>query len=126
MQDSFALYPIYFDIDRPHSKGRKFPLSSCLTKPTFNEICEALKTLEIEFTGEPTKRHPCDPFVYGRVKVNKMYNKKSVVDGIKNVVEEIRCNKKVIKAVDDGVDKKGYIKNELNLVPKKKKKGKKK
>lgn len=130
MSDTFTIYPVYFDTSKKLTHGRKYPRTSCFTAPRFEEICEALKMLEIEFTGEPAKRHPCDPFNFGRVKVKKIYSKKSVVNGVKSVIDEVRAKKLRAKVEMESEksekEKKGYIKNEMNLVPKKKVKGKKK
>lgn len=126
MCEAFTIYPIYLDSTRKLSKGRKYPLNLCIEKPTHDEICMGLKSLEIEFQSEPLKRHPNEPFVYGRIKVKKINSKKFVVAGLKGQIEELRKNKKQVVVNEEKDEKKGYIKNELGLVPKKKKKGKKK
>lgn len=126
MQESFVLYPIYFDTNRKLSKGRKFGFPNCFSNPTNDEISSALKFLEIEHVVDHSKRHPCDPFVYGRVVVPKKYNKKMVVSGIKNIVEEHRKSRAMFISKNvKKEEKKGYINNALNLVPRKKNKKKK-
>lgn len=94
---------------------------------------EAFKRMEISVIGESSKRHPREPFVYGRFKVPKLYGKKTIVSGLKEEVEKLR-KEKVEKAkelekekieIASNNNKGGYIKNDLNLVPRKKKKGKK-
>lgn len=126
MLKSFTLYPIYFDPNRKLSKGRKFNLESCFPNPTNQEIVTALKFLEIEHEVDPSKRHPCEPFVYGRVRIPKKYDKKMVLSGIKNIVEDNRKNRAVLESKILKTEvKKGYVKNSMNLVPKKKNKKKK-
>ncbi|KAM0681477.1 hypothetical protein COBT_004129, partial [Conglomerata obtusa] len=103
---------------------RKYPINMCITSPTINEMVESFKVLEIEIIPEYNKRHPRDPFIFGRVKVPKHLNKKSVINGLKVEIEKLRIKKKEIQEskTESVSDRKGYIKNDLNLIPKKKKK----
>ena len=98
MTDAFAIYPIYLDSKRKLSKGRKYPLSLCIPNPNIAEIAAALKIMEIEHQIEPTKRHPCDPFIFGRVKVKKTCDKKFIFGGIKAHVEELKKVQVKLKA----------------------------
>ncbi|KAM0679407.1 hypothetical protein BDAP_000274 [Binucleata daphniae] len=132
MSTHFTFYPIYIDASKSHNKGRKFPMQICLETPKFEELNEAFKRMEINVIPEPSKRHPKDPFLFGRFKVPKLYGKKMIVNGLKEEVENLRkekiekekeLEKQKLESLSSG--KSGYIKNDLNLVPRKKKKGKK-
>ncbi|KAM0676157.1 signal recognition particle 19kDa [Gurleya vavrai] len=127
MNTHYTIYPIYLDSSRSYKKGRKYPLIACADKPKIEEIINAFKIMEIQIMIEPSKRHPKDPFIFGRIKVPKQYSKKSVLMGLKDEIEKFRRDIKVQLETKKEIvsEKKGYIKNDLNLVPKKKKKGKK-
>ncbi|KAF7682966.1 Signal recognition particle SEC65 subunit [Astathelohania contejeani] len=127
-ENYFYLYPIFLDSTRKRAQGRKYPLGQCIPNPTFNEINTAIVHLNIECVAEPAKRHPREPLVWGRFKIKKMYDKQYIINGICHTITEVR-NKKSEETkitVNKSGDKKGYIKNPLNLIPKKKKKGRNK
>lgn len=133
----FCLYPVYIDSTRSVSEGRKYRRELCVPKPRYQEIKRALEKLEIEHTGEASKRHPRDFFGSGRLHVKKAYGKRFVVEGVSQTILECRKtpetgrgereNKSGHGRAVHGVVQNGvYVENKLNLVPKKKKKGKRK
>ncbi|RVD91087.1 signal recognition particle Srp19 [Tubulinosema ratisbonensis] len=130
-KDSFCLYPIYLDSSRPYSRGRKYPLNKCLPQPTSQEIQLALNQLEIQHNFDDTKRHPRDPFVYGRFSIKKSFDKAYIIKGLASVIKENRVRKvenekkKEIKAETQTKKEVINANNPLGLQPKKKKKGKK-
>lgn len=126
-KDSFCIYPIYIDSRRSLSNGRKYALKNCISNPLFNEISEALDEIHVEYKRENEKRHPKEPFVYGRVHIHKKYGKQYILDGILNYIRNKR-NKSDIKSVtlEEKSIKKSSSNNPLKLVPKKKKNSKKK
>lgn len=93
--DYFTIYPVHLDLNKKKSKGRKYKKELCLESPSYSEILTVIKSLELDHKPEPTKRHPCTPFVYGRVHVNKMYGKISVINGIINGIKELRMKIKM-------------------------------
>lgn len=127
MQDDlFCLYPIYMDSTRSISRGRRYPLSVCIKKPTFLELVKGLQMLGIEHQADPTKKHPRDPFICGRVHVNKKYEKRYVVEGVLKVISDQRNAKQEIQKVIPEKTQKVQQKNPLNLVVRRKKRKEKK
>lgn len=130
-RDSFCLYPIYLDSLRPYSKGRKYPLNKCIKQPTAQEIQVALNQLEIQHKYDSTKRHPRDPFVYGRFSIKKSYDKNYIIRGLASVISENRVKKvesEKKKEIKDETESKSGVsdpRNPLGLQPKRKKKNKK-
>ncbi|TBU02072.1 Srp19-like signal recognition particle protein [Hamiltosporidium tvaerminnensis] len=128
--ESFCLYPVYIDATKTQQEGRKYNKTLCVDKPRFKEMSLAFKKLEIECIEEPEKKHPRSYFTNGRFQIKKMYGKKSIVNTLKGVIlqlrEEIKKEEeKKLKDEENCSANKGYVKNPLGLVPKKKKKGKK-
>ena len=132
----FCLYPVYIDSTRSVSEGRKYKKEFCVPKPRYQEIKHALEKLDIEHVDEPLKKHPRDFFSSGRFQIKKAYGKKFVIEGVGQTILESRsvCSadrtaadhkqghgKAVHGVVQNGV----YVENKLNLVAKRKKKGKK-
>lgn len=139
-RDYYILYPVYIDLTKKMSQGRKYNKDLCIEKPSFSEIYNSLKYLEIECIPEQNKRHPKDFFRFGRFKIKKMYGKKNLMEGIKYTIQKMR--QKLLKStvnITETVSEKApefvttnkgeVIENKLNLVAKRKvkpKKGKKK
>ncbi|CAD26386.1 SIGNAL RECOGNITION PARTICLE (SRP) SEC65 SUBUNIT [Encephalitozoon cuniculi GB-M1] len=132
----FCLYPIYMDSARSLSEGRKYRKEICVQRPRYHEIKNALEKLEIEYTDEPSKKHPRDFFNSGRFRIKKEYGRLFVIEGISQTIAELRSKpgsseetsrekqsrgKAVHGVVQNGV----YVENKLNLVRKKKAKKKK-
>lgn len=133
----YCLYPVYIDSSRTVQKGRKFNRNLCVQNPNFAEIYQALNYLEIENIPEAMKKHPRDFFRSGRFKINKMYGKKKLVEGVSQIIRENRTKKtdttkkpmveQIGKAPEFVKTSKGaIIENKLNLVARKKKDKKKK
>ena len=125
MQDGhFCIYPIYMDAQRTLACGRKYPMSECVARPGLSEIIHALQRLGIDHSVDTTKRHPRDPFVYGRVHVNRKYGRRYVIGGLVKEIVSGRSAAEVQKAAQKpGKSKEADPKNPLNLVARKKKKG---
>lgn len=119
---SFCIYPIYMDSARSISHGRKYPLSTCVPKPSLPEIVRALQELGIEHQADPGKRHPRDSFVLGRVQINKKYGKKYVVEGLSKAISDSRNKPKVEQKTAPKRKASTDSKNPLNLAVRKKKK----
>lgn len=136
-QDFYCLYPVYIDSTKTIQQGRKFNKRLCVQNPNFAEIYQALNYLEIENIPEALKKHPRDFFRSGRFKINKMYEKKKLIEGLSQIIIENRTKKSdtskktfsepIIKAPEYVTTNKGaIIENKLNLVARKKKDKKKK
>lgn len=134
MEGHFCLYPVYIDSARSLSDGRKYNKELCISKPKYQEIKNALEKLDIEHIDEPSKKHPRDFFCGGRFRIKKAYGKKFVIEGISQTILESRRTRETGtmseqksrgKAVHGIVQNGIYVENKLNLVPKRKKKGKK-
>jgi signal recognition particle subunit SEC65 len=70
-----TLYPIYFDSTKSVKKGRKVPKEYAIPRPTCLLIASAVQALAYPCAVDLNKRHPKDPFLLGRVKVNKKMKK---------------------------------------------------
>ncbi|KAF2461936.1 signal recognition particle protein [Lineolata rhizophorae] len=64
-----CLYPIYFDSSRSRAEGRRVGKEAAVPNPLAREIVDAVHSLGLNFTFEPTKRHPKDWANPGRVRV---------------------------------------------------------
>lgn len=51
------------------AKGRRIPYENSVSKPSAVYMVETLKKLSIECVLESKKRHPRDPFTFGRIRV---------------------------------------------------------
>ncbi|KAG2392238.1 hypothetical protein C9374_012490 [Naegleria lovaniensis] len=63
------LYPVYIDKNKSLSEGRRIPKEKCVENPKASEIVDICEYLKIPYEYEPTKRHPQEPFEFGRVRV---------------------------------------------------------
>jgi signal recognition particle subunit SRP19 len=130
----FCLYPVDIDSTKTTAGGRKYRRELCVSRPRYQEIKNAIDFLGLEHISEPTKKHPRDFFSAGRFRIKKIYGKKFAIEGIAHTIAGMRdktiaheAEKAKAKApVEGGVMHKGrLIENKLNLVPRKKNKGKK-
>ncbi|KAJ3036195.1 signal recognition particle subunit [Rhizophlyctis rosea] len=64
-----CLYPIYIDATRSKSHGRRIPKPLSHPAPTAIYMAEACRTLGFPTVLEGQTRHPADPLVFGRVRV---------------------------------------------------------
>jgi signal recognition particle subunit SEC65 len=116
-EKSFRIYPIYLDATLSIKKGRKYSIQNTIAKPTFKEIKQSLDLLKIKYEAQPDKMHPKTISEKGQFIVNCESSKQSIACMIVKKIQEIRANAS-LKIKGSG--------NILNLVPKSKKKGKKK
>nr|CAG4717379.1 unnamed protein product [Naegleria fowleri] len=63
------IYPVYIDKNKSLSEGRRIPKDKCVENPKASEIVDICEYLKIPYEFEPTKRHPQEPFEFGRVRV---------------------------------------------------------
>lgn len=69
-KDWIKLYPLYFDSTKSQNQGRKIPSSLGMPNPSFIYILDAINQLGVECVFEAEKRHPRDPFLLGRFRIN--------------------------------------------------------
>lgn len=112
----FMLYPACLDAKKTRKGGRKYPAGSTVDNPKYQEVKGALDRLKIGYTAEPTKCHPRDQAVPGRFAIQKRGRRAELVAEIAREVIEDRVRKNSARS---------GVPNVLNLVPVKKKKGKK-
>lgn len=98
MDDCFMIYPVYLDLNRRKSQGRKFRKELCVESPHIKEIKSVLDNLELEYRLEENKKHPRSPFHLGRVRVPKMYGKMNVVQSIAAGIRELRQKNEEMRA----------------------------
>lgn len=63
-----SLYCCYFNAALNERKGRRLPVSACVINPHPYDLAEAAVSLGLNVAIE-SKRHPCDPWSMGRVRV---------------------------------------------------------
>lgn len=64
-----CLYPLYFDVNRTRSQGRRVGHELAVSNPLAREIVEAVQLLGLDTVFEPGKVHPKDWSNPGRVRV---------------------------------------------------------
>ncbi|KAI5169935.1 signal recognition particle subunit SRP19 [Pancytospora epiphaga] len=112
----FILYPAYIDSKKTRKEGRKYPISCGVSSPKYQEIKCALDRLKIEHTAEPSKLYPRDQTVLGRFTIQKKGEKIEMVARLICEITEERARRN---------NSRSGVPNLLNLVPIRKKKGKK-
>jgi signal recognition particle subunit SRP19 len=60
---------MYIDSARSLKHGRRVPKEFACARPTAMQIAEVAKNLKFPIVVEPRKRHPRDPFSWGRCRV---------------------------------------------------------
>ena len=110
-EESFVIYPEYFDYRLSRRLGRKLPLKYCLKNPTLEEIVESIKKLKLPVVVEEDKHHPANWFERkGRVRVflpNKKYKKRIVLKAIAKNLKEVRKKLLQKKLLEEKRSKKG-------------------
>lgn len=80
-----CLYPLYFDAGKSLADGRKVQKQQAIQKPTIQQLSMACDLLQLEYVVEAKKRHPRDPYVFGRLRVQLKDGESLVRDDIPNV-----------------------------------------
>ncbi|TPX48478.1 hypothetical protein SeMB42_g02974 [Synchytrium endobioticum] len=62
-------YPIYIDADKSVQEGRRIPKPLAVKEPNIFAMVEAVRRLGLSAVLEGDKRHPRDPLVFGRLRV---------------------------------------------------------
>ncbi len=68
-KDFQCLYPVYFDVNRSRTEGRRVGKELAVENPMAREIVNACARLRLETLFEPSKIHPKDWANPGRVKI---------------------------------------------------------
>ena len=64
-----CLYTCYYNASLSERKGRRLPVASCVQSPHPYDLAEAAAALGFRGIAVEGKRHPCDPWANGRVRV---------------------------------------------------------
>ena len=68
----FYVYPVYFDIDRNRSQGRRLGKDYCIKEPTIQKIFDKVSEMPLmKGLSTVNKSHPCDFLNKGCLLVNK-------------------------------------------------------
>lgn len=95
-----VFYPIYFDNTRTTCQGRRVPKEKGAPQPTSNDVLQAAQHLGLNCYMESMKRHPKEPFVLGRVRIqppNDSISKKKLLMNLCNVLPQIVQDNKLKK-----------------------------
>ena len=92
------IYPLYFNSQISCSKGRRVPSSLAVKEPNIIALTETIGRMGLKFKVEPDKRHPKDPFTFGRVLIIATKSKNQILREIAScMVTEIPENIKLQK-----------------------------
>ncbi|PJF19664.1 Signal recognition particle, SRP19 subunit [Paramicrosporidium saccamoebae] len=126
-----CLYPLYFDKARSLADGRRVKKEEAIEKPTVQHLAFACESLGVPFSVEAMKRHPRDPLLMGRVRVHltdaNICNTRVLIRQIASCLPEIasKMPSKDLKEVQ-GRNSPSAESSGVTLVPRIKKRGKKK
>lgn len=96
-----VFYPIYFDNTRTSCQGRRVSKEKGVPQPTANDILQAAQHLGLNCYMESMKRHPKEPFVFGRVRIqlpDDCISKKKLLMNLCNVLPQIVQENKLKKS----------------------------
>eukprot|EP00941_MAST-03F_sp_MAST-3F-sp1_P001715 g1715.t1 len=79
-----CVYPVYINKDRTLAKGRKVSKEYACSNPTAGQIAEVADKLNLPAKIMRYKRHPRDPFTFGRVHIQLWQNGAFVHDTIQS------------------------------------------
>jgi signal recognition particle subunit SEC65 len=71
-----CVYPVYIDLKKSRKEGRKIPAANAIEDPSAIYMVTAAQKLGFEVGLEPSKRHPRDPFNFGRLRIRFKQNGK--------------------------------------------------
>jgi signal recognition particle subunit SEC65 len=78
--DTFIIYPIYFDKLVSRSTGRRIKKKYCVEKPTVTQLSKAAKAAGLNTIVESEKAHPTRPWKKeGRILVGKKGSKQEAL-----------------------------------------------
>ncbi len=100
LKDQLCLYPVYIDAAKTMAQGRKVPADVAVKDPAVFYMHEALRQLGYAPIIEPDKRHPRDPFTYGRVRVLLKKNVGSIKSKKKLLIEMAKLMPKCKETLD--------------------------
>ncbi|KAJ3080146.1 hypothetical protein HK102_003265 [Quaeritorhiza haematococci] len=69
MKKWVCVYPVYIDAGKTMSEGRRIPKELAVKEPAAVYMAESLRHLGLMGALEADKRHPRDPFTFGRIRV---------------------------------------------------------
>ncbi|TPX30642.1 hypothetical protein SmJEL517_g05838 [Synchytrium microbalum] len=106
-----CIYPVYIDADKTVAQGRRIAKHLGCKEPHIFAMAEAVRRLNLSAVLEGDKRHPRDPFVFGRLRVQlrtqegvaahgAIRSKKMLLEAIARLVPEMS---QLIKANDPRV-----------------------
>ncbi|KAJ1558845.1 signal recognition particle subunit [Nowakowskiella sp. JEL0078] len=68
-----CVYPLYIDANKTMSQGRRIPKEFAVNEPVAVYMAEVVRSLGLSCIFENGKRHPKDPFTFGRLRVQVRY-----------------------------------------------------
>ncbi|KAJ3262231.1 hypothetical protein HK103_002644 [Boothiomyces macroporosus] len=69
IKDWVAVYPVYINCEKSISQGRRIPSGFAVKDPAAIYMGQAAKLLGYDVALELNKRHPRDPFTFGRLRI---------------------------------------------------------
>lgn len=95
-----CIWPVYLDSSKSVAQGRRVPKSQAHEHPHFFIIAHILQSLNLDAVIEQGKRHPRDPFLYGRIRV-KLDKSHAVASSKKSLLRHISSNYSAVKQLFD-------------------------
>jgi len=86
-RDYLVIWPVYFDLNRSRSEGRKVAKKYAIPNPSLRDLVEAIKKLGLEHIVEENKYYPKFWWLYkGRVLVKKREPKSKLLKKIGEIL----------------------------------------
>jgi signal recognition particle subunit SRP19 len=83
--NSYVIWPLYFDKSLSRNQGRKVPRKLAVEKPQLESVLKAARSLGLNPINEKTKSHPSQPSMKnGRILVEKKSSKANTIKQIAN------------------------------------------
>ncbi|KAJ3130539.1 signal recognition particle subunit [Nowakowskiella sp. JEL0407] len=99
MKTWVCVYPVYIDSTKTMSEGRRVPKDIGISEPVIMFMAEAVRTLQLNCIAEMSKRHPRDPFTFGRLRVQIKFDSEAGDAAGQAVRPNITSKKELLLAI---------------------------
>lgn len=83
--NTYVIWPLYFDKTLTRKQGRRVPKKLAIEKPQLESLLKAARSLGLNPVNEKTKSHPSRPFIKeGRILVDKKNSKTATLKQLAN------------------------------------------
>ncbi|MCL2134675.1 MAG: signal recognition particle protein Srp19 [Candidatus Bathyarchaeota archaeon] len=90
------IWPVYFDINKSKSEGRRVPKNKAVVNPKILEIKEAADNLKLENDISPTAGYPKTPWIkMGKLSVKKNEPKEQIILKLADQLSKIKIQQQI-------------------------------